>query len=162
MLLMACTTHKHQIAKQPVPKFNNQGEQEDYWVNKFFDENYKKEEFQKYSGYVQSKHDTVRYGNGIITTGDTSVLRLVFTSGLIYPKLFNCNKLGAFNIEEKSPLNHSVKIKRFEVWVYLPTMANPTVYLFELTNEEATNNMTIAEFIKGARLTFFKQGWIIV
>lgn len=162
VFLIACTTHKHQLARQSPPIFNNQDEQESYWVNKFFEDNYKKEKIQRYSGSIQLDDNTLRYGNDTINMGDTSVLRLIFTSGIIYPKLFKCNKLGISDVEEKSPSKLSIKIKRFEFWAFLPRMANPTVYVFELTNQKATKDMPIAEFIKGAKLTFFKEGWIII
>ncbi|MHB8208210.1 hypothetical protein [Mucilaginibacter sp.] len=162
LFLLACQTHKYQLVKEPVPKFENQGEQEDYWDKKFFDDNYKKEIFKRYIGDIQTDGDTIRYSNDMISLGDHSALRLIFTSGLIYPKLFNYYKLSVGNVEEKSPINHSVKIKRFQLWAFLPKMANPTVYVFELTNKRATKDTPISEFIKGAQLTFFKEGWIIV
>lgn len=162
VFLIACTTHKHQLARQLAPIFNNQGDQENYLVNKFFEDSYKKEKFPRYNGSIQLEGNILRYGNDTVNIGDTSVLRLVFTSGIIYPKLFKCNKLGISDVEEKSPSNLSIKIKRFEFWAFLPRMANPTVYVFELTNEKATKDMPIAEFIKGAKLTFFKEGWIII
>jgi hypothetical protein len=36
------------------------------------------------------------------------------------------------------------------------------VYLFELTNEGANKQTNMEGFIKGAELTFFKQGWIVI
>jgi hypothetical protein len=32
----------------------------------------------------------------------------------------------------------------------------------ELTNDKATPTTNIVDFIKGAKLTFFKEGWIII
>ena len=41
-------------------------------------------------------------------------------------------------------------------------MANPQVYLFELTNEKANEKTDWKSFIKNAKLTFVKEGWIII
>ena len=41
-------------------------------------------------------------------------------------------------------------------------MANPQVYLFELRNENATEKTDWEKWIKGSKLTFLKDGWIII
>jgi hypothetical protein len=66
------------------------------------------------------------------------------------------------SIEELKFLEISPRVKRFRFWLRLNGIANPFVYLFELTNENATKQTDIENFIKGASLTFFKQGWIVI
>ncbi|MEO7214224.1 hypothetical protein [Mucilaginibacter sp.] len=50
--------------------------------------------------------------------------------------------------------------KRFKMMVFYNLGANPTIYFLELTNNKATDKTDTLEFIKGASLTFFKQGWM--
>ncbi|MBD1364326.1 hypothetical protein IDJ77_10945 [Mucilaginibacter sp. ZT4R22] len=50
--------------------------------------------------------------------------------------------------------------KRFKMMVFYHLSANSTIYFLELTNNNATDKTNTLEFIKGASLTFFKQGWV--
>ncbi len=81
-------------------------------------------------------------------------------------------------LQELSQINPNPQIKRFSFWTIpkrienpvdstsvdyiLSTRVNPDVYYFELENSEADANMDFTEFLKGAHLTFFKYGGIII
>jgi predicted RNA-binding protein len=65
-------------------------------------------------------------------------------------------------VEEVAFLSNSPKAKRFRMWVNHRWMPNPTVYFFELSNDNATINTSLAEFIKAATLTFMRKGWMII
>lgn len=73
--------------------------------------------------------------------------------------LFNISELEELTFLNK---NKSPTIKRFRFWSFWSGMANPQVYYFEITNENANDNTTINEFIKNSKLTFLKSGHIIL
>jgi len=66
------------------------------------------------------------------------------------------------NVEEVKFLNISPHIKRFRFWLFNKLMLNPTVCFAELTNETATTNTSLSDFINGSELTFFMQGWVVI
>jgi hypothetical protein len=66
------------------------------------------------------------------------------------------------NIEELSFLSQSPKLKRFRMWVYRGRLINPIVYFFELRNDEATETTSLSDFIKGSRLSFVQEAWVII
>jgi len=72
------------------------------------------------------------------------------------------DSLRIFNFEEIKFLEKSPKIKRFKFWMFTKGLLNPTTYFLELTNKRATDATDILTFISGAKLTFFKEGWIII
>jgi hypothetical protein len=162
VLLMACAIHKHQIAKHPVPEFKNQGEQEDYWTKKFFDDNYKKQQIERYTGNISIiDSDHIRFDKTLLKIYQCDAkFRAIFTNGIFYPSLISSDSLMISNVEEPSFLKGSVKVKRFKVLTWMPSIINPAVYFFEITNDKATVRTSTEDFIKGARLTFIKQGWI--
>lgn len=81
-------------------------------------------------------------------------------------------------LHELSQINPNPQTKRFSFWTFpkrienptdstsidyiLSTRINPDVYYFELENLNADTDMDLIEFIKGAHLTFFKYGGIII
>lgn len=81
-------------------------------------------------------------------------------------------------LQELSQINPNPQTKRFSFWTFpkrienpadsmsvdyiLSTRVNPVVYYFELVNSDADADMDLTEFIKGANLTFFKYGGIII
>lgn len=66
------------------------------------------------------------------------------------------------NLEELKFLNTMPKQRKFRFWLSRKGFANPTVYFFELTNENATSETGMSSFINGSKLTFFELGWIII
>jgi hypothetical protein len=76
--------------------------------------------------------------------------------------LFKHDTISISNIEELKSLNPSIKVKRFKFWVFHNWLANPSVYFIELTNDDATSETDLLNFIEGAKLTFIKNGWLII
>lgn len=66
------------------------------------------------------------------------------------------------NLEKVTFLSNSPQVKRFRFWLFRPHDMNAQVYLFELSNETATKSTDLGEFIKNSKLTFLKDGWIII
>lgn len=69
-------------------------------------------------------------------------------------------RIGEF--EELKFLSKNPTIKIFRYWEYRKGFANPQVYFIELTNIAADKSTDMETFIKGAALTFVKDGWIIM
>jgi len=184
--LLTCMATKGQDNKE----FKDQGEQEEYWGKKFFEEKYQREDYRKYQGDI--KYDgkqAFRYGENVLQVFDINPALLeIFSEGLLYNGVFigennapaivipdsvsvmerawynftRHDSLIITNIGRVSSTGASRKVKRFRCWLSLPGRANPIVYFFELTNERATVLTGTRKFIKGARLTFLKEGWIIL
>ena len=171
-------------------QFANQGEQEDYWAEKLFYENYKKENYERFTGeiaVIDKNH--IRFGNKILRSYFSPELKGIFTLGIFYPQLitgtsvapkkseeelskmtvgekifYNMTQndtLAIGEFEELKFLSTSPTIKRFRFWQYRKGFANPKVYFIELTNTSANKNTDLPTFINGASLTFVKDGWII-
>jgi len=122
--------------------------------------------------------------------GVNDILKMILKKGILYPQLisgFTTEKrtsekeldslsvseryfyelsrgdnLTISNLEELKFLSDSPKIKRFRFWLIRPKSANPEVYLFELTNENADKNTKLKKFIKSSKLTFLKNGWVVI
>jgi hypothetical protein len=172
-------------------QFANQGEQEDYWAEKLFHEKYKKENYKRYTGDIKViDKNHIRFGNKILQGYFSPELKSIFTQGIFYPQIITgdsvslkkSNKeisamtdgqrvfykmnqndtlvIGEF--EELKFLSKSPTIRRFRYWVYRKWSANPQVYFIELTNTGADKSTDMETFIKGATLTFVKEGWIIM
>ncbi|WP_448702062.1 hypothetical protein ACFGVR_07215 [Mucilaginibacter sp. AW1-3] len=66
------------------------------------------------------------------------------------------------NFEEVPFLSNSPRIKRFKFWVFNKLLHNPEVCFIELTNDSATTNTALSEFINGSRLTYFIHAWVVI
>ena len=172
-------------------QFANQGEQEDYWAEKLFYEKYKKENYKRFAGDIKIiDKNHIRFGNKILRAYFPPELKSIFSQGIFYPQLiigdsvsskksneeiskmtdgqkffYNMTQndtlvIGEF--EELKFLSTSPTIKRFRFWEYRKWSANPQVHFIELTNTTAEKSTDLATFIKGAALTFVKDGWIIL
>jgi hypothetical protein len=174
------------------PPFSNQGEQEDYWTQELFKNEYLKQTFKTYSDEIKEKEKTelIFDNKSFHIYGVNDTLRVIFQKGILYPQLISGyttdqrksekeldsltvaqkyfyeltrgDNLTITNLEELKYLSNSPKIRRFRFWLSRPNSANPQVYLFELTNETADENTELKEFIDNCKLTFLKQGWIII
>jgi hypothetical protein len=146
------------------PPFKNQGEQEDYWAQELFKKEYKKQHYSKFIGEITTTDSKIKFGKVqyIELFDSNSDYNLIFEKGLFYPDILNAISLRIGSLEELDFLSNNPKIKRFRFWLYRPNMANPQVYLFELTNEKANEKTDWKSFVKNAKLTFIKDGWIII
>jgi hypothetical protein len=165
-LFTACKTHKNalNINKQQVPNFKNTGEQENYWAQKLYENDYKKQKFETYKGDIKIIDDYhICYGQTLLELYNCNLkFKPIFTRGIFYPGILSTGDLKLSDLEEQPFLSHSVKIKRFKVWFWMPKLANPIVYFFEITNKTATQDTNLSDFIKGSKLTFVKEGWVII
>ena len=172
-------------------QFANQGEQEDYWAEKHFYENYKKETYKRFAGDIKViDKNHIRFGNKILRGCFPPELESIFTQGIFYPQIITGDSVAPkksneeiskmtdgqrvfYNMaqndtlvigefEELKFLSKSPTIKRFRYWEYRKGFANPQVYFIELTNTTADKSTDMETFIKGATLTFVKDGWIIM
>lgn len=171
IILIGCKVQSNNAVpenwKKENPYFINQGEVEDYNAYKIFKENYKVQRFQRFEGNVKNMTDSIAYNESVMVLNCNDNLKAIFKNGLLYPEILCSDTLfggirRVTNIKELKLLNPSRKVKRFSLWLFRKRMHNPSVYLFELTNDEAKNDMSIEEFIDGAQLTFFSYGWLII
>ena len=172
-------------------QFANQGEQEDYWAEKLFYEKYKKEKYKKFAGditIIDKNH--IRFGNKVLRGNFPPKLKAIFTQGIFYPQIITGHSIAPkksgeeitklsdvqrvfYNMtqndtlvigefQELKFLSKSPTVKRFRYWEYRKWSANPQVYFIELTNAAADKFTDMETFIRGASLTFVKEGWIIM
>ena len=181
LFLPVCCLAQNKVTK---PEFANQGEQEDYWARQLFDSSYVKQEYPLFSGTITIKDGEYFSFNGqVLIVSSPAELVPVFSGGIFYPQLitgdcgtqqgspgkkkevpalFGCDSLRISDIEELTFMATSVAQKRFRFLLWRKGFANPRLQFLELTNDRAKENMTLTEFIKGARLTFYKAGSILI
>lgn len=172
--------------KDENPKFNTQGEQEAYWAKELFESSYSKQEYPFFNGTINIKDEKYFAFNGqvMIVSTNAADLKSIFSKGIFYPQiitgdcakqksgsldtpdeistLISCDSLTISSLEELTFLNTSITQKRFRFLLWRKGLANPQLQFMELTNDKAKEHMTLAEFIKGARLTFYKAGSILI
>lgn len=78
------------------------------------------------------------------------------------PRMMNPNILLISFFKELNFWKNKPKIRRFRFWLTTKGLLNPTEYYMELTNNKATSKTSTLDFIDNAKLTFFKQGGIII
>jgi len=146
------------------PPFNNQGEQEDYWAQELFKKEYQKQTHKKYTGKIEMLNDNkFQFENIVLEIYNYDLKnQSIFINGLFYPELISNSDFSISDLEELKFLSKSPKVKRYRMWVYFPEMANPQVYFFELSNDKATDKTNLTDFIKKSKLTFIKDGWVIM
>jgi hypothetical protein len=191
ILTIAKVTAQVSGSKPVKNDFKNQGEQDDYWVEKLFEEKYTKQNYKRFTGeivVVDKNH--IRFGNKVLRAYFSPDLKSIFTQGIFYPQIitgdsvtpkksekelrkmtdvqklfYNMTQndtLAIGEFEELKFLSTSPTIKRFRFWEYRKGFANPQVYFIELTNTTADKSTDLTTFINGATLTFVKDGWIII
>ena len=105
----------------------------------------------------------VRYENDSLRLIDVDdrFVRL-FTNGTLYPTVADLYLHRISTIEELKQSTNSPQRRRFTFLAYTPRMVNPTKYVFELTNPQATGTTDLPTFLNGAVLSFIKEGWIML
>ncbi len=188
---LAQTIETKPVSSEKKKEFKNQGEQEDSWAEQFFEKNYSKQNFDKYSGDIIVNGDGFTYSDQtLVVTNTTKKLRSIFLNGIFYPSiitgqtktklkgkeeldtlsvgekaLYNITRTDSLvitDLEEMTFLNKTPAQKKFRFWLFRKGILNPTVCFIELTNKMATEKTDIESFISGATLTFYKEGWIII
>jgi hypothetical protein len=155
--------------KNPAtPEFKNQGEQENYQAKQLFEKEYVPQHFDKFTGLIHCDINDCLFNHIRLTLAITlPELQTIFSSGLFYPDLIPgriCpgDSLIISSLEELPFAENGSAVKRFRFWLFENCLANPTVYFIELTNDQAKKGEEISSFVKGARLTFVRKGWIII
>ncbi|MBS1528820.1 MAG: hypothetical protein JSU01_00815 [Bacteroidetes bacterium] len=88
---------------------------------------------------------------------DTAKANPVPIKSILKPDSLSLSAFEELKFLEKSP--HQ---KRFRFWMFRKGFANPSVYFIELTNNKATRDTPISEFVQGVHLTFVEGGWVII
>jgi len=143
-----------------VPKFNSQGEQEDYWVKQLFQKEYKEQKFNSFTGKITTLNNIFIFNNDSLTVYGSPTIKAAFSKGLLYPALIGGNHIT--DIEEIKFAEESPQKRRFRFLLYKKGMFNPTVCVFELKNTKAKIKTDLEKFIHNATLSFFKEGWIMI
>lgn len=156
-----CLTARAQDIVKTQPEFKNQREQEIYWIKQIFKNEYKTQEYNMLPGKLDKSGGMVFWGiDSLFITEISPKLRVIFVKGLIYPQLINGRYIE--NIQELKFVEQGSERKRFKLVVGAKDTMNPVVYFFELTNKNATKSTSFTDFLSGARLTFFKQAWVML
>ncbi|MBE9584075.1 hypothetical protein IM792_06425 [Mucilaginibacter sp. JRF] len=152
---------QNQLNDTDTPEFKNQGEQEDYWAQKFFQKEYKELKYKAFAGNITHIDNVFIFGrDSIIVSDSDEKMNLIFSKGLLYPEIIFGYHVS--DIEELDFIKTSPKKRRFRFLLYTKGMHNPTVCFFELSNPKANGNMDMRDFIQNSTLTFFKRGWIMM
>ena len=167
ILCLSCNSQKKKVKslshekKEIQPPFSNQGEQELYWAQEVFKNEYEQKVYDKFHGEIEIiAENTIGYDTDLLTLYCNPAHKIIFTSGILYPKIFYSNSVGISNLKELDFLSNSPKVKRFVCHFYDNNsgLANPTIYYFELINETATEKTDFRSFLNYAKLTFVKRG----
>lgn len=180
------------LSKQPIFSIEEtQGAHEKSWSKKLFKEHYKKDVYNRFDGDIQIlSTNEIRFDNKTLRVYCDDELLPIFTLGIFYPQLiigFGENEpistenrhsihhetrflhqlqrndyLNVSELEELTYLNRSPKVRRFRFLNFREGFINPNVYFLELSNENATKNTTLHEFISTCKLTFLKKGWVMM
>ena len=192
LLLAITTVTAQVPESKPVKNdFKNQGEQENYLAEKLFEEKYTRQDYKRFTGdIVVLDKNNIRFGNKILRAYFSRELKSIFTQGIFYPQIITGDSVNPKKSEEELRKMTEVQkvfynmtqndtliigefeelkflstfptIKRFRFWEYRKWSANPKVYFIELINTSANKSTDLKTFIKGAALTFVKEGCIIM
>jgi hypothetical protein len=141
--------------------FATTGDQEKHWAEKLFKKEYKKQRHETFKGKVVKLDETTFQFDDIKleVVNTPSDYLLIFEKGIFSPWT---NGLTISDLEELSSLSTSPTIKRFRFSLITNGFSNPTAYFIELTNKKATKATDVRSFIEGSRMTFLKQGWVMI
>jgi len=163
-LLFVVTTNAQNDPQTEKKVFANQGEQEKYWAEVFFKDHYIAQSYPEFSGKItEIDFNTFKFDDKVIVLDNINrSLKPIFLKGLLYPQIIADDISFISSLEELKFLNTSPKVKRFKFWLFKKNVSNPTVYLLEITNEQATEKTDAKTFIENGKLTFLKKGWTII
>jgi len=189
LFLFNCKSSVNTVSLKPP--FKNQGEHEAYLAQEIFRNEYRKQKFKVYTGKIDwVGKDRLLFEDRTLDIHCSEIKKLIFEKGLIYPQLlygyspepiktkeelnllsdferlryFNSrnDSMGISNLIELHSLNISSKSKRFRFLLWEKGNFNPIVYFFELTNKKADENTDLKLFIEHSKLTFLKDGWVMI
>jgi len=133
-----------------------------------FQEHYRYRRYAPFKGTVQGRTTGQEhvYGYGPDTlhvVGVDERYGPLFTRGILFPAVYPGGYLPRItNIEELPTSQSSTQRRRFTMLVWGPVLANPTLYVFELTNPHATPQTDLPSFLQEAVLTFIRNVTILI
>jgi hypothetical protein len=128
--------------------------------------------FPKFTGLTAVSKDTIKFDNSIIIirSTDPEIIK-IFQLGFVFPDLiygastmgdkyefkrtFSADTLSISNVSELHFPNQRPDTKSFSFLLWRQNIANPSLYLFELRNENENPKTTIKTFIEKAKITAF-------
>jgi hypothetical protein len=159
------TTDQEHVRKRK--DFDTQGEQEEYWARKLFQEHYHYQPQPKFNGPISvslaQQPQLINYGNDTLRLVDVAEAYLpLFTDGTLYPTIAgeSFHKISA--IEELKNATNFPTRRRFTFVVFDSFRGNPTTYVFEVENKVASRATDTKTFMQGAMLTFIARGWLML
>lgn len=157
------------LPKGHAPALGTEGERQAHDLQQLFRDHYTPQTYPLFEGPItRMALGSYRFGSFIMRMDSLpDGMRGLLSRGLLYPGLLgpvfgSIDTLSIDNIVELKGLSPFPQIRRFSCWVFNRRMANPTWYVFELTNKHGTTDMDMASFIGDARLTFLYQVSIII
>ena len=132
--------------------------------------------FPKFTGLTTISKDTIKFDSSCIIIHDTDPeIKKIFELGLLFPdlvygastrgdkfefkKTFSADTISISNVKELHFPNQKLGARCFSFLLWqrstYPRIANPSLYLFELTNEKANLQSSNDEFIQKAKVTAF-------
>ena len=94
---------------------------------------------------------------------DSLVIKIKLSRKESWHSIFNrTDSLTISNFKEQKGFSKSPRERTFEFLLFFKGFANPTEYIIELTNDNATNETNLESFINGARLILVMKGSILI
>jgi|GEM_PF-3015164 len=157
------------LPKGNAPAYATEGERQAHELQQLFGDHYTPQDYPLFNGAVTwVSQGTYRFGSftlrmDSLPDGMTGILsRGLLYPGLLGPLFGSTDTLSIGSLVELPGLSPSLQKKRFRCLVSSHRMANPTLYVFELTNQHGTTGMDMTSFIRDARLTFLYQVGILI
>ncbi len=131
-----------------------------------------KTNFPKFTGLTSVSKDTIKFDRSCIIVSDINTdLSKIFELGLLFPDLiygastmgdkyefketFSIDTLTISSLSELYFPNQRPGTKSFKFLLWHKMMANPSLYLFELTNSDPNSQTSIKTFLQKAKVTAF-------
>lgn len=128
--------------------------------------------FPKFTGLIVVSKDTIKFDSSCFVIHDTDPeIKRIFELGLVFPDLvygasirggkfefkrtFSADTLSIGKVSELHFPNQIPDTKCFRFLLWHNRMANPSLYIFELTNHNANSIRNIKTFIMKAKVTAF-------
>jgi len=129
-------------------------------------------DFPKFTGPTVVAKDTIKFDSSSIVINDTDPeIKKIFEFGLVFPDLiygastrggkfefkrtFIIDTLFISNVSELHFVNQKADTKCFSFLLWNRMVANPSLYIFEITNETANSKTIMKTFIEKAKVTAF-------
>ena len=136
--------------------------------------------FPRFNGKITVQKDTIHFDNSTIVLPYSNPAAIaIFKQGLLFPALIEAASTRSDGKFEMSSIPHigsmslssfrelrlndtTPTVKTFSFLLWRPGFANPSLYIFQLTNEFSNSKTDNEEFIKNARLSAFEFCSILI